>query len=464
MRRTRGYTHLLTAVAIIVAIILVGSGCGDSAGLTPDAPGPAENIESGTIVPEASQTPPRVTLEPEPSTTAPTPTPTPAEDIGTATPRPTATMEEPPTQSLTPTEAPSPTPTREPVVPRFSAAAEIAGITAWINSQPLKIADLAGKVVLIDFWTYTCVNCIRTFPYLKTWHAKYADDGLVIVGIHSPEFNFEKKLENVRRAVEDYGIGWAVALDNDFETWRAFKNRAWPAKYLIDKDGNLRYTHLGEGAYAETERIIRQVLEEAGADLSGLDSALPKDQTLDPAFLNDPSARPTRELYAGWERGYSDAFYGGGGFVEPAEYYSDADVVVDYEDPGEHAPHKLYLQGPWLNGPESLTHARETTGFEDHMALRFSAKSVNVVINPAGEAPQPFKVLVSLDGEHMTAANKGEDVVIEEDGRSFLHVDGPRMYSVVQAPSFATYELTLSSKSPNFAVFAFTFGFYESGI
>ena len=127
-------------------------------------------------------------------------------------------------------------------------APEITGTRAWINSGPLTIEELRGKVVLIDFWTYTCVNCIRTFPYLKQWLAKYADDGLVIIGIHSPEFEFEKEYPNVLQATKDNGITWPVAQDNDFETWSNLSNRFLPAKYLIDKDGTVRYTHFGEGA------------------------------------------------------------------------------------------------------------------------------------------------------------------------------------------------------------------------
>ena len=155
-------------------------------------------------------------------------------------------------------------------------APELAGTQAWINSAPLKIQGLRGKVVLIDFWTYTCINCIRTFPYLKLWHSKYADDGLVIIGVHAPEFQFEHELENVQQAVTNHGISWPVVQDNDFETWRAYQNHYWPTKYLIDKDGIMRYSHVGEGAYAETESQIRALLEEAGADLSLSSYNVPK--------------------------------------------------------------------------------------------------------------------------------------------------------------------------------------------
>ena len=342
-------------------------------------------------------------------------------------------------------------------------AAELAGIHAWINSEPLKISELRGKVVLVDFWTYTCVNCIRTMPFLKLWHSKYTDDGLVILGVHTPEFEFEEKLENVRSAVQNYNIGWPVALDNDYATWNAYRNRYWPAKYLIDKDGGIRYTHFGEGAYAETEEKIRELLEEAGADLSDLDAALPGDSSIDRTYLSDTRAQITRELYAGWDRGYPDVSYGGG-YVANSEYYEGQDKVTEYEDSGSHRKHRIYLQGPWFNGQESLRHARDTAGFEDHMALRFAAKSVNVVIRPEGEVSEPFKVLVTLDGRFLTDADRGEDVVIEEDGRSFLYVDEPRMYAVIEAPTWGVYDLTLSSNSSQFAVYAFTFGVYESGI
>ena len=144
-------------------------------------------------------------------------------------------------------------------------APEFGGIEAWINGGPLTMEELRGKVVLIDFWTYTCINCIHTFPFLKEMHAKYADDGLVIVGVHSPEFEFEKNYDNVVEATQNDALVWTMAQDNDFITWRRYNNRYWPAEYLIDKDGVVRYTHFGEGAYAETEDVIRELLAEGGS-------------------------------------------------------------------------------------------------------------------------------------------------------------------------------------------------------
>ena len=463
MKRIKQIGPLLLAVVIIVAVILVletpfsgESSEGSSPGevLVFDAPeleGASQLVsKEDTEASQESLLPaalPQNEASPTEVREGTTPT-SQVEAAATAEPK-TATLE------------PSPTPK----VAEGPVAPELAGIKAWINAEPMKLSDLRGRVVLVDFWTYTCVNCIRTFPYLKLWHAKYVDDGLVIVGVHTPEFDFEKKPENVRKAVKEYGLGWPVVLDNDYATWQAYKNRYWPAKYLIDKDGVIRYTHFGEGRYAETESKIRELLDESGADLSRLETALPADQEVDPSYANNPLADPpTRELYAGWERGYRAATVWPGGYVKNSQYYTTRDAVVHYVDTEGYQTSKLYLHGQWYNGPESLTHARETTDFEDYIFLRFTAKSVNAVINPEGEGSGPFKVLVTVGGEPLTEMNKGEDVVIEEDGRSFILVEEPRMYSIVQMPVYGTYNLKLSSNSPRFAIFAYTFGVYVSGI
>ena len=163
-------------------------------------------------------------------------------------------------------------------------APEFGGIAAWINGAPLTMEELRGKVVLIDFWTYTCINCIRTYPFLKQWHSRFTDDGLVIVGVHAPEFEFEKDCDNVVEATQINALDWTMAQDNDFVTWRRYSNRFWPAKYLIDKDGVVRYTHFVEGGYAETEDVIRELLAEADPAFLGNSQPLPEDQTIDPVF------------------------------------------------------------------------------------------------------------------------------------------------------------------------------------
>ena len=341
-------------------------------------------------------------------------------------------------------------------------APEFGGIDAWINSGALTMEELRGKVVLIDFWTYTCINCIRTFPYLKQWHSRYADDGLVIVGVHTPEFEFEKIYDNVVNATVSDALVWPMAQDNDYITWRRYSNRFWPAKYLIDKDGVVRYTHFGEGAYAETEDVIRQLLAEANSEF--LDDGLPRpeDQTLDPTFLTTRNAQVTRELYGGHERGYSDRLYGPGGYVGQMQYYGNADQVVDFTISTDLEPNSIYFQGPWRVGPESSTHSRTTESFEDFLAVVYSATSVNAVLT--SDSGEPYKVRLTVGDKYLTEENKGSDVIIGDDGESYLWVTSPTLYNVISNPSYIQGEtLKMSSNSPDFGLFAFTFGVYDTG-
>ena len=339
-------------------------------------------------------------------------------------------------------------------------AAEIEGITAWINSDPLTIAELRGKVVLVDFWTYTCINCIRTLPFLKLWNSRYADDGLVIIGVHSPEFEFEKDFDNVTKATIDKGVVWPVALDNDFATWQNYSNRYWPAKYLIDKDGVVQYSHFGEGRYAETEEKIRELLEEAGASVLEDEFAPALDQKLDPTYLGSPDAELTREVYAGYRRNLPDRLYGGGGYVGQENYYKAPEEVVTFALPGELTPHVLYFHGRWRVGPENIDHGRITQGYEDSINLVFSARSVNAVLTSG--SGEPYRVRVTVDGNYLTEANKGEDVRIGNDGESYILVNEPRMYNVFENPEWVWRNtLQMSSESEDFGLFAFTFGVYE---
>ncbi|MCI0877371.1 MAG: redoxin domain-containing protein [Chloroflexi bacterium] len=339
-------------------------------------------------------------------------------------------------------------------------AAEIAGIVAWINSEPLTIKELAGKVVLVDFWTYTCINCIRTFPFLKLWHSRYEDDGLVILGVHAPEFDFERDLDNVVQATQDNSIAWPVALDNNYVTWRNYSNRFWPAKYLIDKDGIVRYTHFGEGQYAETERKIRELLEETGVDLSGDGLGMPQDQVIDPGYRSTRNAEITRELYAGYTRGRSDVLYGRGGYVVQPEYYTSPDRVAEFKAPDKLIPHVIYFNGSWLPGPERARHAKESKNYEEYLTIVYSARSVNAVLT--SETGKPYKVRITVDGEFLTEENKGADVTIGPGGESFVLVDKPRLFNIVENPSYVRRaRLQMSSNSADFGLFAFTFGVYQ---
>ena len=251
---------LALAASLITVVLLLLAACSSE---RPSPTSPPTVAAAPTATPTAAPSPTAVPTQ----TPASAPTPTQAPAI-TSTPAPTPTQA--PAITATPVPIPStPAPTREPS-PAGPVAPELVDTQEWVNSDPLKIEELRGRVVLIDFWTYTCVNCIRTLPYLKVWHSKYSDDGLVIIGVHTPEFKFEHEIDNVRQAISDYSVTWPVVQDNNFSTWDAFDNRYWPAKYLIDQNGVIRYQHFGEGAYAETEAMIRELIEETGVNLSAV--------------------------------------------------------------------------------------------------------------------------------------------------------------------------------------------------
>ena len=334
-------------------------------------------------------------------------------------------------------------------------APEFQGIVNWINSEPLTMEALQGKVVLIDFWTYTCINCIRTLPYLKDWYDKYASRGLVIVGVHSPEFEFEKQTHNVIRSANEFELSYAIAQDNDFVTWHAYNNRFWPAKYLVDQNGTVRYTHFGEGAYQQTERQIQTLLEESGSTISDVEVNASPEPQFDPrARTSNDATSITREIYGGFRRNSS------GIYVAHSEYYEKSEALVSYVDPGNHQNQFIYLQGPWFSGAEALRHGRKTENHEDYIALEFFATSVNAVIDPLSGTT--FEVQVTIDGRPLHVTEAGADITII-DGRSIFTVDEARLYEVVALPEFGGHELKLSSNSPDFALFAFTFGAYEEG-
>src|ERR671917_1097007 len=257
---------------------------------------------------------------------------------------------------------------------QFKLAPDLRNVKAYINSEPISLADLRGKVVLVDFWTYSCINCIRTIPYLNAWHEKYTDSGLVIVGVHTPEFEFEKDYNNVRTAVEKFDIMYPVAQDNEKETWKAYENRYWPWKYLIDPEGYVRYDHIGEGAYAETEKVIQSLLAERTGYLGA-------NVTIDQSISNPQSSQSvnfdrinTPELYFGYE--YSRAPLGNSEGYKP-------DQVVKYMIPDDTkiVPNKIYLDGEWKNNADYMELQSEV----GRIVLSYSAKAVNIVAGGKGE-------------------------------------------------------------------------------
>ncbi len=417
----------ITVLSLVLALVLVA--CGGANG--------TDTTDEPTATPRATATPSAASV-----------------DTGDAPP--------PPTPVPDPTATPTPDPQAGPQGSEGLLAPDLAGISYYINTEPFTLEELRGdNVVLIDFWTYTCVNCIRTLPFIKEWHEKYKDAGLVIVGVHAPEFEFEKLEENVKMAVDEWGIEYPVVLDNDHGTWDAFLNRSWPAKYLIDKDGVIRYTHFGEGKYIETEDEIRKVLAELDADVAGIEHSNIEDADfhLD-ALAQDPLEGLTRELYAGVERNYGALQYGGSPYVLHEEYYHGLGRVVEYEDTEEeHYNQFIYLQGSWINELEHLRHARVTEDFEDYILVNFKAAEVNVVLT-FGDSGEPYDVRVLVNDEPVKEEQAGLDVRWDDEGNSFITVDEPRMYRVIQLDDFEGHELKLSSNSDQFRVFAYTFGAY----
>ena len=347
-----------------------------------------------------------------------------------------------------------------------NCAPEFRDTQEWINSEPLTMESLRGKVVLIDFWTYTCVNCVRTLPFLREWHDRYSDEGLVIVGVHTPEFEFEKIYDNVVQATEDDGVVWPVVQDNNFSVWRSYSNRYWPAKYLIDQTGEIRYTHFGEGKYAETEEWIRNLLLETGAS-NNLDLPLPEDQARDDVFRLGMDV--TRELFAGWK---FTAQQGRGGIGQGDEYLAaaresfnspeNASSTAQFAAPDKQDRNLIYFNGPWAIGPESARHAEETTHLDHYLSLIYSARSVNAVLT--SESGEPYRVQVTVNGEFLTDDNRGADITIDEDGVSYLEVTEPKLYKIVEHSDWQGEQvLRMASMSDDFGLFSFTFGVYEDG-
>ena len=439
------------SVVLVVLTVLVGLAAAACGGSAQDASEQESTSDAASARPTLS--PPSPTAEPAPEA-QPSPT-----DVPTDTPTPT----EVPVVESESSEG------TQPVTdallsgrsPDDMLAAELVGLKGWINSEPFTLAEQRGNVVLIDFWTYTCINCIRTYPALRSWHEKYADQGLVILGVHAPEFEFEKIRDNVVQAVLDNDLRWPIAQDNDHETWRAFNNRFWPAKYLIDKDGYIRYTHFGEGAYAETEEQIQKLLAEAGASIESIKVSDEFERYIDQQShaSTDPYENQTRELYAGFNRNYN-ALAGGSTapYVRHQEFFEGPNQEKEYSDPGNHVNHFLYLEGLWLNGFEEVIHARETENYEDYVATAFAALEANVVLSV--EDGETYEVRVTMDGAPLDPSQAGGDIRFDDEGNSYILVDKSTLYHVVQLSEFGPHDLKLSSNSDKFSLFAYTFGSY----
>ena len=305
----------------------------------------------------------------------------------------------------------------------------------WLQGDPVAIRG-SGKPVLIDFWDYTCVNCLRTLPYVAEWHRRYAERGLQIVGVHTPEFSFAKNPEHVRRAIAAQAIEYPVVLDADLKIWQAYANRYWPAKYFINVEGKIQARHYGEGSYAESEQLIQALLSQQ----EGFDAALPA--VMEPVREEDATGavcyRVTPELYCGLARGN----IGNISNVTP-------DQPATYVDPGKHLEGTLYFEGDWILQAESAARpygAKQTS----RMHLDYMAADLNLVLHPpiTGETAE---LRVLLDGAPVSAT-AGSDV---SDGA--VRVDVPRMYNLVADGDVERHSLTLETDADGLAAFAFTF-------
>jgi len=301
----------------------------------------------------------------------------------------------------------------------------------WINSAPLSTADLRDKVVVYDFWTYSCVNCVRTLPHLRAWYDRYANDGLVIVGVHSPEFDFEKNHDNVRDAVDRLQVDYPVALDDDMAIWNQFSNQYWPAKYIADRKGHVRYVHFGEGSYGETEAVIRKLLGVA----KSAPHAQPVDE--DTAAQPDQNALLTPETYLGLLRGTAGAQPG---------------VVTYPDDPAVAVPGEVRLEGTWSAGEEQVT--AEAPGAV--IVLGYRAREVNLVMGT--ESGDAIDVVVEIDGRPLRASERTAQTMVDAEGNTFVRVFASDLYRLVLAPSIEEHTIRLIARSPGLEAFAFTFG------
>jgi len=314
-------------------------------------------------------------------------------------------------------------------------APEITGIQNWINSDPQTIEKLKGKVVLIDFWTYSCINCIRTQPYLNSWYETYSKDGFVILGIHAPEFAFEQKIENVQIATEKAKIKYPVGLDNSFKTWDAYENQFWPAKYLIDKNGLIRYTHFGEGDYDKTEESIRTLLKESGQSLS---NSMVSDKIIatDTGKINQ-----TPETYLGWSRAAN--------FTNSLESKGQENKNFNYTLQTTLKSNNWSLGGGWIQNNQEILSTQDGAVLK----LKYSAKEVYIVAGTetAGETKT---IQITSKNQQLQASIKGADV----DGNGEIKVSQDRLYKLIKQDGYQVdqeIELTLPKGT---RLNAFTFG------
>ena len=324
---------------------------------------------------------------------------------------------------------------------RPSGASDLASLgraTAWLNSPPLAAADLHGKVVLVDFWTYTCINWIRTLPYIRAWAARYKEEGLVVIGVHTPEFSFEEGLDNVRWATREMGVTYPVAVDNDRAIWHGFANHYWPALYFIDRSGQVRHHHFGEGNYDESEKRIRQLLAAAGGG-SGGDRDRVSVEARGPEVAADWDNLKSPETYLGHQKAEKFASPGG----------AAVNTRHAYAVPPRLRVNQWALSGEWTVKAEAAV----LNAAGGRIAFRFHARDLHLIMGPAeGRGAVPFRV--SVDGQR-PGANHGSDV--DDHGKGA--VSEQRLYQLVrQSGPIADRQFEIEFLENGVEAYAFTFG------
>ena len=319
---------------------------------------------------------------------------------------------------------------------RFKTAPDIVGIAHYLNTSPEELAqEIEGKVVLYDIWTYSCINCIRTLPYITAWNDKYADQGLLIIGIHSPEFEFEKDPQNVQMAMEKHGITYPVVLDNDKETWKAFENRYWPRKYIADNEGYIRYDHIGEGAYKETEQVIQDLLKERALSM-GVQTASAESLVDIEEF--EHSLFRTPELYFGYYFAQNRNQLGNQEGFQPGR-------IVSYAPPADLELHKFYVIGDWLNLDGSMKLVSETGTIK----LLYVAKQVNLVTEDTANLE------IILDENPLPQEHAGTDITL---GTNILQTSDAGLYNIISSDASSLHTLEIKVTGKDFQMFTFTFG------
>jgi thiol-disulfide isomerase/thioredoxin len=312
----------------------------------------------------------------------------------------------------------------------------LSGAVEWLNSPPLTTTQLAGKVVVVDFWTYSCINCLREIPYVRAWADKYQDKGLVVIGVHAPEFAFEKNLDNVHQAVADLKIGYPVAVDNDYAIWRAFNNEYWPALYFVDARGQIRHHHFGEGDYDTSERVIQQLLGENG--VASIATSPASVQAAGAEAAPDLSDMQSPETYLGYDRAES--------FVSPGGAVRDQDHIYST---GKPQLNEWGLAGDWTIGADQATLNQQG----GRIVFRFHARDLHLVLGP-GPNRKPVRFSVTIDG---AAPGNSHGTDVDSAGQGV--VTQQRLYQLIrQSGTIEDHTFEIRFLDPGVQAYAFTFG------